>query len=135
MMGVVFLGLTLLSACGGRWIDDSSNFERIFGFDKPQGVEVLHSYYWKSSHWTTEYSYFIALRASQKFVTGLTSAKLMDQASLTGTAIGSCGNERPSWFLPKSITAYEAWVPKGGGDYRVFRDKGDGTLFVCDTRL
>lgn len=132
---IMLIALSFVSACGGRWVDDSGNFERIFGFNKPKDVEVLHSYYWKSPHWTTEYSYFIALRASQKFVTGLTSAKLMNEAAPSETTINSGGDQRPPWFLPKSVTSYEMWVPNATGGYRVFRDKIDGTLFVCDMRL
>jgi hypothetical protein len=35
----------------------------------------------------------------------------------------------------KPLNQYEAWIPKTDAGYRVFRDKQDGTLFICDQRL
>ena len=131
---VVSLGLMILAGCGGTWVDDDRNFKRVFDFDQRQNVVVLHSYYWKSSHWTTEYRYFIALQVSSQFVDGLTHATLMTPRTPDETMLAACG-EKPQWFLPGSLTNYEAWIPKSNDQYRVFRDKIDGTLFVCDQRL
>jgi hypothetical protein len=127
--------LLVLPGCGGTWIDDDGNFNRVFGFSKPQDLEVLHSYYWKSPHWTVEYIYFISLKASPKFVTGLTSPELMTSVPSGAEGLRSCGDKPPKWFLPKSLTDYEVWIPKAAEGYRVFRDKADGTLFLCDERL
>jgi len=127
--------LLVLSSCGGTWIDDAGNFRRVFGFSKPQDVDVLHSYYWKSPHWSVEYRYFIALRVSPGFVAGLTSAQLMIPGVPDGTALNSCGDKPPQWFLPKSPGNYEVWVPKTATGYRVFRDNADGVLYLCDERL
>jgi hypothetical protein len=49
--------------------------------------------------------------------------------------LNSCGDNRPQWFLPKPLTNYEVWVPKAATGYRVFRDRADGTLFLCDEQL
>ena len=106
----------------------------MFGFNQPEDVRVPHSYYWKSPHWTVEYSYFIEIQPSSKFVTGLTAKELMVAAEPDPKLLDSCGI-RPQWFLPKPLATYEAWVPNTQLGYRVFRDKTDGTLFVCDERL
>jgi hypothetical protein len=124
--------LLVLVACGGTWIDDPRNFKRIFDFDKPPDVTVIHSYYWKSPHWTVEYRYYIALACPRKFGDGLTD--LMTHATPDQANIDSCG-EKPEWFLPKLLSSYEAWIPKTDTGYRVFRDKEDSTLFVCDQRF
>jgi hypothetical protein len=131
---LVALTLLILTGCGGTWVDDDQNFKRVFGFEKPQNVIVLHSYYWKSSHWSAEYRYFIALRVPAQFVDGLTHARLMTLRTPDETMVNSCG-DKPPWFLPGSLTNYEAWTPRSADRYRVFRDKADGTLFVCDERL
>jgi hypothetical protein len=131
----VILLVLVLNGCGGTWVDDSRNFERVFGFSKPHDVDVIHSYYWKSPHWSTEYRYFIALQPSSKFTSGLTTPELMTSAIPDATAIDACGDKRPQWFLPKPLMSYEMWVSRRGAAYRVFRDKADGTLFVCDERL
>lgn len=131
--------ITAFACSSGTWNDDSGNFKRVFGFTKPNDVQVIHSYYWKSPHWTTEYRYFVAMKAAQKFTSALTSAELMKSVPPSDVDVTGCGSERPSWFLPKSLTDYEMWVPKSAEPshftYRVFRDKADGTLFVCDQRL
>ena len=125
-----------LASCGGTWVDDAGNFKRVFGFSKPPDVRVVHSYYWKSAHWNTEYRYFIALQgSSSKFSGGLISSALVTAVAPDETVLGRCGTERPHWFLPKPLSAYEAWIPKTTGEYRIFRDKADGALFVCDQQL
>ena len=130
----VILILVCVAGCGGTWVDDPGNFRRVFGFNQPDEVTVLHSYYWKSPHWTTEYSYFIAMQPSSKFLAGLTSNELMVPAKPEPKLLESCGT-RPTWFLPKPLASYEVWLPKIQMGYRAFRDRTDGTLFVCDQQL
>jgi len=131
---LVFSLALILTGCGGTWVDDDRNFDRVFGVDKPTDVRIIHSYYWKSSHWSAEYRYFIALRASSKFVEGLTDARLMSPSVPDEATVAFCG-DKPQWFLPRTLSDYEGWIPKSEDRYRVFRDKTDGTLFVCDQRL
>jgi hypothetical protein len=124
--------LALLVGCSGTWVDDPANFKRVFGFSAPKDVQVTHSYYWKSPHWSTEYRYFIELSASKGFTDGLTSVKLMVPVAPDSGSLNSCGSTHPSWFLPKSVTSYDAWYPKSAEGYR---DKIEGALFLCDERL
>jgi len=131
-----FLLLVFLTACSsGTWVDDPRNFKRVFDFSQPDDVKVLHSYYWKSPHWTVEYKYFIVLQPSEKFSAALMAPQLVTAVAPDKNLADSCGDERPSWFLAKPITNYDAWVSKAGGSYRLFRDKTDGTLSLCDERL
>ena len=116
-------------------MDDRKNFDRVFGFEPPPDVTVIHSYYWKSSHWSTEYRYFIAIRPSTKFVDGLTDLRVAVPVKPDDKLLDSCGDKKPEWFLPKPPANYEAWKPKTNDRYRILRDKGDGTLFICDERL
>ena len=130
----IFFALLVMTGCGGTWVDDGKNFGRVFGFEKPGDVTVLHSFYWKSSHWSTEYRYFIALQPSTKFVEGLTHPSFSIPVVPDERLLESCG-EKPQWFLPKPLANYEAWKPKTDDRYRIFRDKSEGTLFVCDQLL
>ena len=133
---LVLLMLLLLTSCSsGTWIDDPKNFKRIFDFSQPDDVKVLHSYYWKSPHWTVEYRYFIVLQPSQKFTAGLIDPQLVTAVTPDATLLDSCGDRRPTWFLPKPMTNYDAWLSTASGGYRILRDKSDGTLFLCDERL
>ena len=131
---LLIVGLNL-GGCSGTWVDDQDNFKRIFGFDKPSDVEVRHSYYWKSPHWSTEYRYYIALRGSINFATGLTAPQVMTPAVPDTGALAVCGSNPPRWFLSKPLSHYAMWTPKNSGKYRVFRDEDDGTLYVCDEQL
>jgi hypothetical protein len=124
-----------MTGCGGTWVDDEGNFNRVFGFDKPNEVQVLHSYYWKSPHWSTEYQYYIALRASTKFASGLTAAQLMSPATPNSDMREQCGSNPPQWFVSKPPSHYQMWIPKNSDQYRVFQDKDDGIIYVCDERL
>lgn len=130
------VGLTfVLAGCGGTWVDDAGNFKRVFGISQPPDVRVVHSYYWKSPHWSTEYRYFIAIHASSKFSIGLTSSEVATAVAPDTAVLDRCGSDRPQWFLPKALEHYEMWIPKAAGDYRMFRDKANGVLFVCDQQL
>jgi len=100
-------------SCGGTWVDDGGNFKRVFGFSKPPEVKVLHSYYWKSPHWSVEYRYFISLQASPKFVDGLTSSELMTVVVPDSAVLDICGDERPKWFLPKPLANYVSFKRAG----------------------
>ena len=133
LIAVVFM--LPLGGCGGTWIDDKGNFKRIFGFDKPNDVQVVHSYYWKSPHWSTEYQYYIALHTSTRFASGLTAAQLMSPAVPDKDALAQCGSSLPPWFVSKPLSHYEMWVPKNTFQYRVFQDKDDSTIYVCDEQL
>ena len=127
----------LLTGCGGEWVNDKGNFKRVFGFEKPAGVRVEQSYYWKSPHWSTEYSYYMALDAPADFVLHLTDSQLMTPVAPETAASAECtsSNLKPSWFMPNSLSEYEAWIPKTDLGYRVFHHRTDGRLFLCDMRL
>lgn len=128
--------LVLLTSCtSGTWTDDPKNFKRVFDFSQPDDVKVLHSYYWRSPHWSTEYQYFIVLQPSQKFTSGLTAPQVVTPVTPDEKLLDSCGERRPAWFLTKPISNYDVWLSKAGGGYRLFRDKTDGTLFLCDEQL
>lgn len=92
---MLYLILLCVAGCGGTWVDDPGNFKRVFGFNLPDDVRVLHSYYWRSPHWTTEYSYFIAVQPSSKFVSGLTANQFMTVVNPDHKLLKSCGPRPP----------------------------------------
>jgi hypothetical protein len=48
----------------GTWEDDPKNWFRAFNEQTPPDVQVLHSKYWKSDHFTYEYIYFFEISAT-----------------------------------------------------------------------
>lgn len=122
--------------CGGTWNDDPQNFERIFRVEQPADVQVIRSHFWRSAHWSYEYRYFIALKPNESFLSQLTGPAQMTPTSPSKHLLEACWPEPPAWFLPKPISDYDAWIPVAAeAQYRVFRDRDNGTVFVCDMQL
>ena len=132
------IALAVLCGCGGIWVDDPRNFQRVFGFSskKPAGVQILHSFYSKSPHWTTEYQYFLTLRESGSIRSYHDRQGVGVSGCPSRKALEDCGaNGAPSWFLPKPLDRYEMWMPANSDNYRLLRDKDDSTLYMCDLQL
>lgn len=137
--GWVLLGvaaLLLTTGCSTTWVDDDGNFKRMFGFDKPPDVIVLHSYYWQAPRWsgTSEVRYFIVMRGTDKFAHDMVAHESGNVMVADPNARNGCGNTPPSWFVPKRPDRYELWVLKESAGVRVFRDKDDNTIHVCAGR-
>ena len=51
-----------LSSCGyfnsGTWEDDPETWNKVFGEEVPSEVEIIHSRFWKSAHWSYEFEVF-----------------------------------------------------------------------------
>ena len=136
-----FLNLMLFGVgCGyfksGTWSDDPKNWERAFDSQKPPDVEVAHSKYWRSPHWSYEFEYFFHIRANAKIREQLfTENKL----SLLGgeqahSAKQYCVSVGPNWFAPQSVEAYDVWgyANEPSSNFRVFIDKNNEDIFLTD---
>jgi hypothetical protein len=140
--GAAVLAL-LFAGCGylrsGSWSDDPDNWGRVFGSSKPPGVEVLHSFYWRSPHFTYEAGYFFAMRDTAGLRNELFSRNrlLRLPPEPAARARGECFGSIPEWFVPKSADRYEVWVyqDEPRGNFRLFVDREDGTLFLSDHQV
>lgn len=138
---LVLVGISV-SACGyasgGTWADDPGNFTRAWGVEKPDDVEVVRSWYWRSAHFTREEAYFFHLRAGDEFASRFAAANgLVAGESVTGAQIAglSWSFDRPDWFAPERDRTYESWRETPGDDRRVFRDPATGDVFVYACQL
>jgi hypothetical protein len=58
--GLAVLVVTLIPAveCGyfrsGTWVDDPKNYARAWGYSKPDEIDLVHSWYRRSPHFTRE---------------------------------------------------------------------------------
>ena len=128
-----------MSGCVFTRVDAPGNFERIFGFDKPPDVQVVHSYYHKSPDWIhpSDFRWYIALHGTGNSSSDPTMWGTVKAATPTDADRKQCGPEPPDWFVPKPVSHYEMWIPiddgpfKDHGGAREFRDKDDGTLYYC----
>lgn len=132
-IATAILALTLVG-CGGTYVDDKHNFERALKFQRPKDVQVLHSIYWHSPHFTDEHCYFLELQPAEgsTLFKALTSAQ--DTAPVTDETHEippSLAVERPKWFAPNPRSAYELWASTNQfRTFGVLRDKKDGRIFV-----
>ncbi len=142
MRGVrtAFAGACLLGllACGGTYADDPANFNRIFQTSTPVGTVVMHSWYWRSPHWTMEYEAYIEFTTTQSFIDGLKTANELVRAEPTENSHWVGLQNRPQWFLTGPMSDYEEWLPantKPHDGLCLYRRKGDGHWFFFDQQL
>ncbi len=143
LRGALLLAVWLFSACGyvrsGQWEDDPGNWGRAFGSNRPAGAEVLHSFYWRAPHFTYEAGYFFAIRDAGGFKAELFSRNRLLQlpADAAATAREGFFGRIPKWFVPGPAARYEVWMyaDQPRGNFRVFVDKNDGTVFLADYQV
>jgi len=124
----------MLVGCGGTYEDDKHNFERALEFQCPTNVQVVHSIYWRSPHFSDEHCYFLELQPSEgsgilKMLTTVPDVTPVTDAS--HEIPPSLALERPKWFAPNPHSAYDLWASTNQvSTFGVLRDKKDGTIFV-----
>ena len=134
MLGALLIVLAL-TAChrSGTWVDDPRNFERAWDQSAPDGLEIRHSWYWRSAHFTREEAYYFQFRRHDEVMRGFIAENRLqpvaDAASVTVSDY-SCFS-RPTWFAPKPVVAYRAWVtPPNASPALVLEDRETGEFFI-----
>ena len=137
MRFILILLLALLTACApaGEWTDDPRNFVRAWGTPCPAGVVVLHSWYWRSWHFTREEVLFFQFGASETFRDHFIQSNAFVPVDPASISSGGYCRPTPSWFLPGPPSRYRAWsVPphpsREGSPPLIAEDLNTGVLFV-----
>lgn len=142
LVGLLLAAVVLGTGCGysqsGTWNDDPDNWERAFNSTKPPDVEVVHSYYWRSPHWTYEFEYFFEVAPTPELSAQLFGEE--NQLVQVGSAVPNPSinhfTEPPAWFVPGNTGGYDVWTPgkgpRAGGNLQVFVDKDNGHLFLTN---
>lgn len=118
----------------GTWEDDPKNWQRVFGQGHSDRLKEIHSYYWRSAHWTLEYEYFFELALNKadsedwigniKEIKGKECLSMMDGSFI----------KKPKWFLSDKKSSYRCFVaPKGRGN--IFFHKKSGHFFMTDSMI
>lgn len=137
-LAVLAAAALALAGCGpaGTWVDDAGNWRRAFASDRPGDVEVVHSKYWRSPHFTREFQYFFHLRRNDAFRRRLFAENRLvrREGEAASKAASDFFGEKPGWFLPGEGREYEVWVLEGEPDrhFRLFIDGATGDLFLTD---
>jgi hypothetical protein len=140
MVAFAVLGASCGYLKSGTWENDPRNWVRAFDSDKPSYVEVVHSKYWRSPHFTYEFQYFFEVSdGSGQFKEELFSRNSLIKLSPSEAAEARdrCFGEPPAWFVPRQADEYDVWVYRvvPRGNFRVFVEKNTGSVFLTDHQV
>jgi hypothetical protein len=128
MLAITFVG------CGRTYVDDARNFERALGYKRPRDVQMLHSIYCQTPHFTDEHCYYLELlpATNSSFLQALTNAAGIAVFTNPTTVISPrLGLDRPKWFAPKPEGSYELWASTNFfTPFAILRDRQDGKVFI-----
>ncbi len=141
MLRSLFLLVLVLLLVGchrsGLWKDDPNIWKRVFKEEQPKDIKIVHSWYWRSPHFTYEFEYFFALAPNEDFrKQALEPGNLLDFTPTNKEErekVQQFFNEKPSWFIPKPIESYEVLQGKPPQEnFRLFIDRQTGEIFITD---
>jgi hypothetical protein len=121
----------------GTWEDDPKNWYRAFNEEQPTNVKVVHSKYWRSDHFTVEFSYYFEVEATpewrDKFF-GMRNIKQVSPSAARSFRSNNHSDDTPNWFAPDPVDCYDVW-DKAGYFGSVWIDKTNGHIFFYDAQL
>jgi len=137
LLVVAFAALVL--GCGGTYVDDKHNFERAFRSKPPKDVQVIHSIYWQTPHFTDEHAHFFELKLSEGsgFFNAITNA-LPNVVRVTNAdrSLPKIAVDRPRWFAPGEPNSYEFWKSTNQFmPFGVLRATNDNRIFIYSEQL
>lgn len=144
-MSVKLLAGTLLTALAlagcdrpGTWTDDPSNYERAWGQRAPGDLQVRHSWYWRSPHFTREEAYYFQFARHAEVMRGFIAENRFQPVANAATVTVSeysCFS-RPAWFAPKPMAAYNAWISRPNAVRGlILEDRTTGDFFLSACQL
>lgn len=125
----------LFNSCGGTWENDNDTWEKTFGEEKPKEIELLNSYFWKSSHWTYEFEVFLEMKYNQKWLLKIINDYEME--AYLDFSLDEIGfvNEKPIWFTPKKEENYIIFKSKKFEAVKIFIDKKTNVIYFIFCQL
>jgi hypothetical protein len=141
--GIFFILMIFLAGCcgycsSGTWEDDQKNFKRAWGYSKPSEIEMVHSWYWRSAHFTREEAYFFQFQWHEQLFQELVSKNAMKHVEYNGSSDVIAPQfcfDKPQWFIPKPIQAYQTWTCEPDADCWLFRDVDTNEIFLYACQL
>jgi len=137
----LIFSLLALCAChnAGEWNDDPRSLARAWGKEASQGILAIHSFYWRSPHFTREEVYFFQFAPNPKLKADLIEANHLVSAPYTSRTAKGFSRTRPVWFAPGSPHTYSAWAERPTGDappdILLFEDLSSGSLFLYSSQM
>ena len=138
----IMLSAVLLLGCheSGTWRDDAGNWKRIFRVKMPANVQVVHSWFWRSPHFTYEFEYYLQIAKNEDFQRRLLTMNPMREvreAKELNAIMAGSQQHRPAWFAPKPVADYGVWIYSNApaSSFRLLIDQKTGDLFLADLQL
>jgi hypothetical protein len=127
--------LLLVGCSNGTWNDDPDNWERAFGESRPaDGITIVHSWYWRSPHFTAEYRWIFELRLTEdvkKEVTANPDFALLSEKDGLSRSLQS----GPSWFAPEPRSAFDVYESKSEENFLMLVERIGARSFWSNYRL
>jgi hypothetical protein len=134
MMGPLFY--FVLSCSTSKFNDSPEIWNKVYGVEQPQTIQIIHSHLWESGHFSLEYSFHFESSSNEDLEMGLIQVNELNQRP-SGEGKDSYGVDTPSWFAPKGIGHYTLWrTPvQSSKDFLLLIDNDTQHLFWTETQL
>ncbi len=136
--GLALFLLTLVPGCGyvasGTWDDDDENWERAFGTELPEDVELVHSQYWRGAHFTYECCYYFEIAPNPELEREPTENGGLELHE----SWPDLQADAPAWFTPaRSGRDFEIWGHPNSesSELRVYIERETRRIFLHDSQL
>lgn len=133
---ILVLVALALTACGpfvaGTWSDDPKNWKRAFAEDHPNdGIEIVHSWYMRSSHFTAEFAWFFELNLTERAKNELIGNPGLERLSHFSAEDfrSRIYREIPGWFRLDPLSDYDAYESTLDRDFLIFVEKSGGRSY------
>jgi len=133
--------MLVLSSCGylssGSWENDKQNWQRAYNTSVPDSIILIHSYYWKSTHWTLEQAMFFETEYNERIIKNFLSDSSLIKMNTADTTIITFFEKKPKWFVPKPYHHYSIWkgVKNNNDNFLLFLDQENRHLYWTDYQL
>jgi hypothetical protein len=120
----------------GNWEDDPKNWRRAFNEDQPAEIKVIHSKYWRSSHFTVEFIYYFEVEATPEWRDAFLKKhglNLVPPSTARSFRMNNGSDDIPKWFAPDPVELYDVWDNSGYGS--VWINKTNGHIHFYDAQL
>ncbi len=130
----LFLMLLLLLVIGCRipvnCDDAEKSYEYWAGDSPPKEIKVLHGQYWRSPHFTLEYSLYLHLRSSEIWWDAL----IAENSFVPDSSLWAIPADAPKWFNPSSHC--KQWGDVDGfSESRLYQDTLSGDCYIYFNQL
>jgi hypothetical protein len=130
--------LMTFTSCGyfssGKWEDDNKNWTRAYKHPLPDTIDLVHSWYWRSPHWSLEQAMYFEIKHNESIKENFIKYQDVVRLDLKDTININFFGQKPIWFITKPFKDYLIWK-SNLGNFLLFLDNENGDLYWTDYQL